>query len=407
MRILVQKFGGSSVATPALRSQVAEKVVRARADGYAQLVVVSAMGRAGDPYATDTLLGLALATGADTTARELDLIASCGEIISAVVLAGTLRQKGVDCLALTGGQAGIITDSNFTSAQIIRVNPEPVLRHLREGRIAVVAGFQGKTEEGEVTTIGRGGSDTTAVALGAAVGAEVVEIYTDVDGIKTADPRLVPEAKTLELITYSEIFQMANQGAKVVHPQAVEIAMRRNLPLRVRSTFSDSPGTLIASGMPGGWPGFQVGKIITAVTHIADVARVKVSTPEDDVSLELRIFEELARGNISVDLINVSPSEKSFIIKDSDVARAMLILDRLGLKYEVYPDCAKVSVVGAGMRGVPGVMARVVRALHDAGVRILQTADSHLTISCLVRGGDVGRAVRALHHQFGMTDKSQ
>lgn len=404
MRIIVQKFGGTSVATPALRAQVADKVLKAKADGCDPVVVVSAMGRLGEPYATDTLLNLARSVCRDGSPRELDLIASCGEIIASVVMCNTLRARGLAATALTGWQAGIITTADYTEAEIIRVEPDNILRCLKEGKTVVVAGFQGRAENGDVTTLGRGGSDTTAVALGAALGAEVVEIYTDVDGVKTADPRIVPEARTIEVMNYSEVFQLAHQGAKVIHSKAVEIAMRRNIPLRIRSTFSDSPGTLITSSAEaGGWPGLR-GKIITGVTYILGVAQVKVHTPDSErqAELELAVFDALADAGVSVDLINVSPELKMFIIKGEQIPTAEARLKALGVEYEIVPRRAKVSIVGAGMRGVPGVMARVVRALSAAGVRILQTADSHLTISCLVAEEDVNKAVRALHDQFGL-----
>jgi len=404
MRIIVQKFGGTSVATPALRAQVADKVLKAKADGCDPVVVVSAMGRLGEPYATDTLLNLARSVCRDVAPRELDLIASCGEIIASVVMCNTLRARGLAATALTGWQAGIITTADYTEAEIIRVEPDNILRCLKEGKTVVVAGFQGRAENGDVTTLGRGGSDTTAVALGGALGAEVVEIYTDVDGVKTADPRIVPEARTIEVMNYNEVFQLAHQGAKVIHSKAVEIAMRRNIPLRIRSTFSDSPGTLITSSAEAvGWPGLR-GKIITGVTYILGVAQVKVYTPDSErqAELELAVFDALADAGVSVDLINVSPDRKMFIIKEEQIPPAEARLKALGVEYEIVPRRAKVSIVGAGMRGVPGVMARVVRALSAAGVRILQTADSHLTISCLVAEEDVNKAVRALHDQFGL-----
>ena len=404
MRVIVQKFGGSSVATPEGRERAGVLVARAREEGYAPVVVVSAMGRNGDPYATDTLMEVARREYRETSPRELDLLASCGEIISAVVMTNTLRRAGLDAMALSGGQAGIVTDDNFTDARILRVQPDHLLRHLSEGKVVVVAGFQGVTESGDVTTLGRGGSDTTAAALGAALRAEVVEIYTDVSGIKTADPRLVPEARTLDVVAYDEIVQMAHEGAKVVHPRAVEIAMRASIPLRVKSTFDDGPGTLVTHTheVARGWSGLRDGRPVTGVTHIPGLARVRVS-PEagaDSTELELRMFQALAGVGISVDMINVSPGHKSFVVKEEVAPRAEEVLRGLGLEPEVTPGCAKVSVVGTGMRGLPGVMANVVQALHGAGVRILQTADSHVTISCLVSASDLGGAVAALHRQF-------
>ncbi len=381
-------------------------MVAAVQDGLKPVVVVSAMGRRGDPYATDTLLELARGVHPRLAEREQDLLMVCGEIISAVVFVQELRARGIQSVALTGGQAGIVTDGQFGDARILRVDPAPLRRLLERGLVPVVAGFQGMTEDGrEFTTLGRGGSDTTAAALGVALRAEVVEIYTDVDGIKTADPRLVPEARTLSTATYDEIVQMAHEGARVVHPRAVELAMRGNVPLRIRSTFSDDPGTLITRHweVDQVWPDLRQSRAVTGITHIPGLTQITLhADAEDDQALNVRLFRSLADRGISVDMINVSPRRKSFVVRDERAGEARAALEELGLEPELRPGCAKVTVVGAGMHGVPGVMARVVEALKAAGVSILLTVDSHMTISCLVDGDDVGRAVRALHEHFGL-----
>lgn len=405
MRLVVQKFGGTSVSSPAMRAEVVARIQEALASGLRSVVVVSAMGRGGDAYATDTLLALAQREGSDTHPRDLDLLLSCGEIISAVIMVGALRAAGIEAVAMTGWQAGIQTDSVFSDAQIVAVEPDRLLGLLEQGRVVVVAGFQGISESGDITTLGRGGSDTTAAALGAALGAEVVEIYTDVDGVKTADPRIVPEARTIETVGHFEVCQMASEGAKVVHPRAVEIAMRSNVPLRVKSTRGGGPGTLIATGRRMGWPAITDGRPVTAVTHVPAIAQISAQPPaggEFEPEAELAVFEAMAASGISVDLINVSPQLVSYTVPERLADRAAAALSRLGLAVEVRPGCAKVSVVGLGMRGVPGVMAKVVRALARAGVRILQTADSHATISCLVEGPAMERAIVALHTEFGL-----
>lgn len=405
MRIVVQKFGGTSVATPEAREAVVQRVLDARAKGLTPVVVVSAMGRAGDPYATDTLIQLARSVYHDTAPRELDLLISCGEIISAVIMANTLKKAGVEkAVVLTGGQAGIITDRQFGNARILRVEPEHLNRHLERGDLVVVAGFQGMTADGDITTLGRGGSDTTAAALGVALRAEVVEIFTDVDGVMTADPRIVPEARTLRVVSYDEVLQMANEGARVIHPRAVELAQRASLPLRVRHTFSDSPGTMITHTYEAdaSSPQWRNGCVITGVAQKPGVAQIAVYPPrgEESPNIDLQVFRPLADAGISVDLINVFPDRKAFVVLESEGPRAKSILEQQGFRVEMRPGCAKVSVVGAGMRGIPGVMARVVEALSEAGVEILQTADSHVTISCLVRREEMERAVRALHAKF-------
>lgn len=405
MRIIVQKFGGTSVATPEGRQRAASRVDQALRDGLRPVVVVSAMGRMGDPYATDTLIALAVGACPDVPARELDLIMSCGEVIAAVVMAATLRSRGVPAVALTGAQAGIVTDDQFGVATILRVETDRLRNLLAGGQVPVVAGFQGATASGEVTTLGRGGSDTTAAALGGALRAEVVEIYTDVSGIYTADPRLVPHARTLPVTTYDEVAQMAHHGARVVHPRAVELAMQHNVPLRIRSTFDDGPGTLVTYALEAAGPvtDRRPQGAVTAVTHVPHLAQVTVATdPKDPRGYEL--FRRLADAGISIDLINVSPDRKVFCVEERRAARAQAILQEMGLAPQVVTGCAKVSAVGAGMRGRPGVMATVVEALQRVGVEILQTADSHVTISCLVAQADMEKAVRALHDAFGLAE---
>lgn len=410
MRIIVQKFGGTTVATPAQRQVLGDRVAEAVKRGYRTVVVVSAMGRAGDAYATDTLLRIASETCASIPPRELDLAVSCGETLSAVVVAGTLKNRDLDAIALTGAQAGIITDANFTDARILRVDPERLLRHLKEGRVVVVAGFQGATDGGDVTTLGRGGSDTTAAALGAALSAEVVEIYTDVEGIKTADPRIVAEARTLKVLSYQEVSQMAYEGARVIHPRAVEIAMRKDIPIRILSPTSTGPGTLVThtAGLAATpWPDVREGRLITGVTHIPDVAQITVSQPPGaapDPDASVKVFGSMAEAGISVDLISVSPTTQTFTIEGKLLDKATSILGRLGYETRAVSGCAKVTIVGAKMRGVPGVMAKVARALGRANIPILQTADSHLTISVLVPESEMARAIRALHHEFGLEE---
>lgn len=406
MRIIVQKFGGTSVASPEVRQMVLAKVENARRQGYRSVVVVSAMGRKGDPYATDTLLGIAKNAYQHTAARELDQIMCCGEMISAVVMSGTMQGAGVDAVMLTGGQAGIITDGSFTNGRILKVDPARILRLLKMGKTPVVCGFQGVTVEGELTTLGRGGSDTTAAALGAALNAEVVEIYTDVDGIMTADPRIVKNATILERISYSEVCQLAHQGAKVIHPRAVEIAMQKNIPLVVKSTFTDAPGTLITSA-----PQQDTGetavtdRIATGVTYLPGIAQVKISLEAATTHNEsFKVFRAMADSGISVDLINVHPGQVMFTVMEDVAEKATLTLKHLGYQTDTLSGCAKVSVVGGGMREVPGVMASFVEALSINDIAILQTVDSHTSISVLIRADDVQKTVQALHEKFNLAN---
>ncbi|HHV93253.1 MAG TPA: aspartate kinase [Firmicutes bacterium] len=399
MNILVQKFGGSSMATPALRAQVIEHIKEAEAAGYRVVVVVSAMGRAGEPYATDTLLQL-VDYGKGMDPRDVDLLLSCGEVISASVLVCELVKAGQRAAVLTGGQAGILTDDAHGSARIIEVRPDRVLQYLSRGIIPVVAGFQGRTRDGDITTLGRGSSDTSAVALGVALRAEMVEIYTDVDGVMTADPRVEPNARRLDTVTYREIAEMAHLGAKVIHPRAVEIAMEGHIPLRIRATGSKSPGTLVQGA--ASQVEIRSDRVVTGIAHVGGMVQIQLETAADfnRSDLGLAIFQGLANAGISLDMIYVSPNRIAFIIEHRWAKQAEDVLRSFPVKVQVQPGMAKVSAVGAGMRGVPGVMARVVFALQQAGVTIYQTTDSHANISCLVREKDVEAAVHALHTEF-------
>jgi aspartate kinase len=399
--IIVQKFGGTSVADAQACALVVSRIAEARRAGNDVVAVVSAMGRKPAPYSTDALLALVDCAGDTLPPRERDAIAACGEIISSVVLVSALVASGCPAMSFTGAQAGIETDDNFGDARIVRIDPAGLHNAIASGVVPVVAGFQGVTDGGDVTTLGRGGSDTTAAALAAALGADLVEIYTDVEGVMTADPHIVPNARFQETMTYSELIEMANLGAKVVHLRAVEIASQARIPLAIKSVFSDCPGTLVTDIPPQRMPIAVPDRFVSSVTCIGNMAQIVLEEYDfkaDDAALN--VFSTMADNHISVDMINVFPDMIAFIVSARDSARAVRALDRLGLSAVANPGCAKVSVVGEGMRGVPGVMSRVVRALHGAGIRILQTSDSHYSISCLVPEVDMERAARALHSEF-------
>lgn len=406
MSFVVLKFGGTSLVGDDQRERVVARVIESKQQGHCPVIVVSAIGRMGEPYATDTLISFAAAGGRELSTRESDLLMSCGEIISGVVLSATIQKAGYPAVFLTGAQAGIITDQNHNNARILRINPESVVKYARQGKIVVVAGFQGITEEGEVTTLGRGGSDTTAVALGIALGAVRVDIFTDVEGIMTADPRIVSDARLLEAITYNEICQLAREGAKVIHPRAVEMAMQKGIPLRIKCAFGNTSGTLVSSHMKIFEETVDItrNRTITGITHISNIARIKVATGclTDIPEFQKKIFKALAWGGISVDFINIHPEAIFFTVENPIVAKAICILENMGVSPEVLPDCAKVAAVGAGMTGVPGVMASIVDALAEEKVQILQSADSYTTIWVLVKKEDMKKSIRALHRRFGL-----
>ncbi|MXQ54944.1 aspartate kinase [Shimazuella alba] len=401
MKVIVQKFGGTSVATSQMRERVLYHIQTALSEDYQVVVVVSAMGRRGEPYATDTLLELTRGEQLENlSSREQDLLLSCGEIISASVLSSLLTHHGIENCVLTGGQAGIITNNQYNNAQIVSLNPKRLQDELNNGKVAIVAGFQGQTADGEITTLGRGGSDTTATALGVALQAEYVDIFTDVDGVLTADPRIVEEAASLEMVTYTEMCNLAFQGAKVVHPRAVEIAMQTNVPIRVRSTLSDGIGTLVVSRPERLGLAEISDRLITGITQMPNVTQIRIPTNSDHLDLHLDVFRKMASQGISVDFISVTPSSIAYTVSDplGDLAKSLLV--EMGLEPELYPGCAKVSVVGAGIAGVPGVMAKILEALTEEDVKVLQSADSHTTIWVLVSGENMVKAVRALHRKF-------
>lgn len=403
MKILVQKFGGTSVSSRDARLHAVQHIEKALQQNYSLVVVVSAMGRLGDPYATDTLLQWIVEEGGEALPREQDLLLSCGETISAVTICSILQTKSIPACVLTGAQAGITTDTQFGNAKIRTISPFRVLEQLRQNKVVIVTGFQGCTEDGDITTLGRGGSDTSATAIGAALHAERVDIFTDVPGILTADPRIVGDAKLLEMVTYTEMCNLAQHGAKVIHPRAVEVAMQAAIPLRVRSTFSDHPGTLVASSRFLETQSLIVeDRFVTGITHVPNVTQIQIVASQGQYDVQLEVFKAMARHEISVDFINVNPSGVVYTVFDHVANKALNILQKLGYEPTHQSHCAKVSVIGGGMNGVPGIMAHIVEALTAEDIQILQSADSNATIWVLVHNAKAENAVRALHQKFNL-----
>lgn len=408
MRIVIQKFGGLLLGSRDGRRQVAERIIQSTADGTRVVAVASAIGREGDPYATDTLMTLlreAADAAGDADPRTLDLLLSTGEVISTALMAHLLVHSGCPAVALTGAQAGILTTDEFNDARILSIDPTHIQHWLDRGCVAVVAGFQGVTLDGEITTLGRGGSDTTAVAIGAAVGADLVEIFKDVEGIMTADPKFVLGARPIRLITYDEVSQMAALGARVLHPRAADIGREHDVRLVIKRLGSRNGGTTIIKGQELGVPIID-GRPVIGLAHLPDVVQLRIHRRRgEDMERPLLALRTLAEQGISIDLISLLPEMLAFTVQEEVVPRAANVLSTLGFETDVSEPCAKVSIIGAGMRGRPGVMARVVKALHGAGVEILQSADSHTTISCLVRRPQMEAALRALHDEFGLAEE--
>lgn len=401
MKIVVQKFGGTSVSTEERRLLVLEKILDAKKNGYSPVVVVSAMGRKGDPYSTDTLLSLVDKNFKQSNLQAIDLLMSCGEIISTVIISNELNNKSIDSIPLLGGQSGIITDNSFGKASVIKVDTKKLLSILNEKKVPVVAGFQGLTEDGYITTLGRGGSDVTACILGSALNANKIEIYTDVDGIMTADPRIVKNASLIKEISYNEVFELAYQGAKVIHPRAVEIAAKSNIPLVVKNTLNHCSGTVINKD-----GNEKYNTIITGIANMDNRVQIKVSLKDNSGNENyFNILNTLGENKISIDLINVFPSKKIFTINRNQFIPFSIMMENLNIKYSHEDDCSKIALIGNGIKDVPGVMATILKTLTREGIEILQTADSNTTIWCLVKTVSSINAINALHHEFNLESK--
>jgi len=400
MPLVVQKYGGSSVADAERIKNVAQRIATTKDKADQVVVVVSAMGDT-----TDELIELAYQVSTQPDRRELDVLLSTGEIVSSTLLTMALHSMGYQAISLTGAQAGIRTDTTYSRARILKIESKRVVKELERGNIVIIAGFQGVTEEMDVTTLGRGGSDTTAVALAASLGAEVCQIYTDVDGIYTADPYLIPEAQKLAEISYEEMLEVASYGAKVVHPRAVELGELFNIPILVASSFTRSPGTLIH-----GEVSMEVRNKVRSIAHDLDVAKVTVIGVPDQPGIAAAIFQPLAKAGISVDTIVQNASienitDLTFTVVKSDLAKAMAVVEpaakSIGAR-ECTSDSklGKVSIIGTGIQSTPGYAARMFGALSGKGINIQLITTSDIRITCIIDENRVKDAVHALHQAF-------
>jgi len=412
---IVQKYGGSSLASAERIRAVADRVARRRQVEEHIVVVVSAMGDT-----TDGLIQLARQVTDDPDDREMDLLLSTGELISCTLMAMALRARGVPAISLSGGQAGIQTDATHSRARIVAVDSGRLKRELDAGRIVIVAGFQGVTEAADVTTLGRGGSDTTAVALAAILRASVCEIYTDVDGVYTADPRIEPRARRLLEIDYEEMLELAQQGARVMHPRAVELGSVYGIPILVASSYRDRPGTLIhrideptdrASASEGtGGTAVEDRNKVSGIAHDHNVAKITIVGVPDRPGIATEIFQPLALASISVDVIVQNTglagvTDLSFTVAESDLQRALRLVEpiaeEVGARRVVgNKDLAKVSIVGTGIHSAPGYAARMFHALAERKINIDMITTSEIRITCIIAQEQVEDAVRALHGAF-------
>lgn len=400
MSLVVQKYGGSSVADAEKIKNVARRIIKRWETGDKVVVVISAMGDT-----TDDLLKLARQVSDNPSERELDALVSTGELVSSSLLAMALQGMGHQAVSLSGAQAGIRTDANHSRARIVDVKSTRVSKELDEGKIVIVAGFQGVTKEMDVTTMGRGASDTTLVALAASLEADVCERYTDVEGIYTADPRIVPEARSLKDISYDEMLEVATYGNKVMHARAIEIGAIYNVPIRVRSSFVDSPGTLIHGEVT-----MEVRNKVRSIAHDLDVAKIMIVGVPDRPGIAAAIFEPLAKANISVDTIVQNASiqnitDLTFTVARSELAKAMKVVEPIARTIKAR-EClndatlGKVSIIGTGMQNSPGYAARMFKVLSEKGINIQLISTSEIRITCIIDGSKVKEAVSALHKAF-------
>ena len=403
MPLIVQKFGGTSLATAEKIHRAARRAIRAKLDGYAVVLVVSAMGKT-----TDELIDLARQVSTDPPKRELDMLLTTGEQVSIALMAMAISSAGHEAISLTAGQLGLFTDSAHTRARIQRINRDRLDRELDSGRMVIVAGFQGIDATGEITTMGRGASDTTAAALAAVLGAEGCEVYTDVDGIYTADPRLVPQARKIDAISYDVMLEMAAVGASVMHSRAIEFGKKFGVPIHVRSSMTDSDGTIIMHETPG-----METVAVEGATLKEDLAMVSLNAVPNTAGVAARVFAEVARSHILVDdiLQNIYDHGRfanlSFSINSSDASETLAVCERLAQQIgigsiSVDEGVAKVSVIGVGMRTHTGIASTMFDALSAAKINIENISTSEIVISCIVRAEDGPKALQHVHDAFGL-----
>lgn len=403
--MVVAKFGGTSVASPDRIKKVAERISRMRANGDDVVAVVSAMGAT-----TDELMGLAAAVNSEPSARELDRLLSTGEHVSMALLTLALQAIGVPAISFTGRQAGIETTGTHNKAKITKVHSERILGAIEQGMVAVVAGFQGIDENDDITTLGRGGSDTTAVAVAWGIKADVCEIYSDVDGVYTTDPRVVPRARKLDFVTYDEMLELSSAGSGVLQARAVEFAKKWNVPIHSRSAFSDSIGTIVKEENP------MEQAVITGIAHDASEMKVTIRRVPDTTGIAAKVFTALASNNVNMDMIIQNTSldgatDISFTCPAADLPNAeealSPVLGEIGAdNYDVDEDIAKISLVGTGMKSSPGVSARAFRTLGENDINILAISTSPIRLSMVVNAADARRAVKALHTEFELDSDS-
>ena len=404
-KIIVQKFGGTSVADTDKIKNVAKTVIREKNNGNDVVVVVSAMG-----HTTDHLVKMAHDINPNPSSREMDMLLSTGECVSIALLTMAIQAQGYKAVSFNASQIGILTENIHSKARIVDIKTEKLKKNLEAGNIIVVAGFQGVTEDGEITTLGRGGSDTSAVALAAALNAERCDIYTDVEGVYTTDPRVVPNASRLDIVSYEEMLELAHAGANVLHPRSVETAKQYSVPLRVRSSFNlDNMGTLII-----GVDEMEINKPVTGVAADSSQVRIVVCEVPDTPGEAATLFSSLAKENVSVDMIIQSYARKAsqtndiaFTINKEDLPKTLDVLEDVKVRLnaadvKIDENISKVSIIGAGMIDRPGIASTMFQTLADSNINIKMISTSEIKISCLINKEDASKAVKKLHEVFSL-----
>lgn len=402
MNIIVQKYGGTSMADAKCVKNVAEKVVRTKRKGNKVVVVVSAPAGM-----TDELVKRAREVTEKPSGRELDMILATGEQVSISLLAMAIKEMGEDAISFTSTQVGIITDDNHNKAKIESINTEKINGALDDGKVVIIAGFQGVTRDFEITTLGRGGSDTSAVAIGVALKAKEVEIYTDVDGVYTADPRIVPGAHKMSKISFDEMLEMAGSGAKVLHLRSVELAAKNQMPIHLRSSFTDTIGTYVVEEDKD-----MEQVLVRGVAHTTNNAKITMASVPHTSQNIAYIFDEIAKNHINVDVITQNYVNKnsltiSFTVSEDEYDAALALTQKIGEKVQAKSvfgnsEVAKVCIIGVGMKSTPGVASRVFKCLADQDVEIDMVSTSDINISCIIKQSDYQRAVLAIHTEFNL-----
>lgn len=395
MECILQKFGGTSVQTKNSRLICISKIKESIYNGNKTVVVISAIGRKNDPYSTDELLSLVSENFKKNNPLYLDKLISCGEIISSIVFTSELQSNNVNALPLIGQDIGILTDNNFGNAKILNIDTSNIEKLLSENIIPVIAGFQGVTSDGNITTLGRGGSDISAVKLATALNCDRVEFFKDVDGLMTADPKLVSKAKSIEEISYEELFELSIYGNNIIHPEAVKVAMDENIPIIIKNTFNSFKGTVINNNVSKDEDYFK------GMTYLKDCIQIKIFK-NDNLNNEnyYKVFQKISDENINIDFINIFVDHKVFTIYKDDFEDIKTILNDYEIKYEIIRECSKIGIVKANLKKISITIARLIELLHREGIEVLQTNHSNMSIWILVKNSDLEESLNIIHDNF-------